>query len=134
MSEVNEVQSDVATFYCYNPNERKPARTKHMFAGSGKVVLPDGTKKMDTGFREYRAGPNGVMQVPLSDTVAIDYLRKKVSKGGGSGMTEDIEEFRKYTLPVDRQLMRQETIDKGKDLEIKSLKEELQKAKGKKGE
>ena len=132
MSDVAEVKSDVAVFYCYNPNERKPARNKYMFAGEGKTVLPDGTKKMDTGFREYRAGVNGVLTVPLVDTVAINYLRKRVSKGGSSGVTEDIEEFRKFTMPVDRQLQRQTAIDAAKDLEIQSLKEQLKKSGGEK--
>lgn len=133
MSEVTEVKSDVVLFYCYNPNERKPARNTYLIPGEGKTVLPDGTKKMDTGFRSYRAGPNGVVSVPAADTQAIAIIRKG-AKGGGSGLTEDLEEFRKYTMPIDRQLMRQDAIDKAKDLEIKSLKEELQKAKSKKGE
>ena len=131
---VNESEvKTVATFYCYNPSERKPMRLKFLFGGEGKTVLPDGTKKMDTGFREYRAGANGFLVIPLSDTRAIEYIRK-AAKGGGSGVTEDHEEFLSHTLPLERKLLRQEKLDEAKDLEIKSLKEQLKAKGGKKDE
>jgi hypothetical protein len=131
VSEVAEVQ-DTVVFYCYNPSERKPARLTFLFGGIGKTVLPDGTKQMDTGFRSYRAGANGVLVIPATDETALREIRK-ACKGGASGVTEDIEVFYRFTLPLERKLQRQEKLDAGKDLEIASLKEQLKKQ-GKKGE
>lgn len=131
MSEVSEVKDSV-TFYCYNPSERKPARLTFLFGGIGKTVLPDGTKQMDTGFRSYRAGANGVLVVPTSDEKAVAEIRK-ACKGGSSGVTEDIEVFYSYTLPLERKLLRQEKLDAAKDLEIASLKEQLKKSSKKEG-
>ena len=130
MSEVKnapEVNDEFTVFYCFNPAERKGMSTTYTIAGEGRVVLPDGTKKMDRGSRAYRASPDGILRIPNADPEAVVIIRKQV----GSGLTEDIEVYREATLTPERKLAREKLHQAGKDLEIASLKEQL-KAAGKK--
>jgi hypothetical protein len=99
-------------------------RTTFLIPGSGKVVNPDGSKKMDVGFRSYRASAQGILRVPIADTEAIRIIRESVGSSA-SGVTEDPEVYHNAVLSPERKVAREKARVAAQEIEIQSLREQL---------